>query len=66
MLKLFLFFEEGPVGWKEVSLGKPSFISPDALRGPEQMQILWEPLGPNLQNGRTWMMLVVKPSFFFF
>lgn len=60
MLKLFLFFEEGPVGWKEVSQGglgdwaaSPVSSARTCCVGLSRVQILWEPLGPNLQNGST-------------
>lgn len=60
ILKLFLYFEKGPVGWREASQGQVggwvrSLVSSAqtcsvCLSG---VHLLWEPLDPNLQNGRT-------------
>lgn len=49
-------------GW-EASLVEPTQT---CFVGPSRVQLLWEPLGPNLQNGRTGSMLVVQVFFFFF
>ena len=53
LLELFLFSEEDPAGVGEASQGRVGGLG-DLVVLPSEVQLLWEPLGLNLQNGRVW------------